>query len=305
MERKPVFLRAEWRDLVMLNYEADPALLRPHVPAGTELDAFEGKTYMSLVGFRFCRTKLFGKLPVPLHGEFEEVNLRFYVRREVNGESRRGVVFLAEIVPKWAVAATARLVYGENYVCLPMRHRIECADSQNQRVAGAKKANGETETGLRPSLPGTASKRGAGRYHESQARVQEIQSPAAKYEFRLRGEWCRLWARGEGEAAEAREGSVEQFITEHYWGYTQEKTGAQEARARHPKAGAGGGHKGSLEYHVAHVPWKVWITEDAGFEGDGSALYGVELARVIRRKPDSAFLAEGSEVTVYRGENFG
>src|ERR1700674_6071190 len=108
-----VFLSAEWRDLVMLNYQVDPSLLNEYVPAGTVLDSFGGRTYVSLVGFRFCHTKLFGSLSVPFHTDFDEVNLRFYVRRKEGNENRRGVVFIAEIVPKRAIAKTARLIYGE------------------------------------------------------------------------------------------------------------------------------------------------------------------------------------------------
>src|SRR5271165_5937221 len=118
-ERKRVFLSAEWRDLVMLNYEVDPELLNRRIPPGTMLDSFDGKTYLSLVGFQFRNTKLFGFLPIPLHADFEEVNLRFYVRRKQGNEDRRGVVFVAEIVPKRAVAEVARLAYGENYISLP------------------------------------------------------------------------------------------------------------------------------------------------------------------------------------------
>src|SRR3989442_11688234 len=121
---KTVFLWAEWRDLVMLNYEVDPRSLDKSVPCGTVLDSFLGKTYVSLVGFRFCRTKLFGSLAVPLHSDFDEVNLRFYVRRKEGDENRRGVVFIAEIVPKQAVATVARLLYGGNYVCLAIKHPL-------------------------------------------------------------------------------------------------------------------------------------------------------------------------------------
>ncbi|MGH9730547.1 MAG: YqjF family protein [Candidatus Acidiferrales bacterium] len=119
-----VFLSAEWRNLVMLNYEVDPDILRRRVPRGTEVDSFRGKTFVSLVGFQFLRTKLFGFLPVPFHADFEEVNLRFYVRRREGNEVRRGVVFIREIVPKRGVARIARLIYGENYICCPMRHVI-------------------------------------------------------------------------------------------------------------------------------------------------------------------------------------
>jgi len=126
---KRVFLSAEWLNLVMLNYEVQPSLLNCYLPAGTSLDSFDGKTYVSLVGFRFLRTKLFGLFPVPFHRDFDEVNLRFYVRRKAGNEIRRGVVFIAEIVPRRAIAATARIVYGENYRHAPMRHRIETPEA--------------------------------------------------------------------------------------------------------------------------------------------------------------------------------
>ena len=118
----PVFLTARWLDLAMLSYEADPALLAPRVPPGTELDRFQGKLYVSMVGFRFHDTRVRG-ISIPGHRRFEEVNLRFYVRREANGESRRGVCFVKEIVPRRAIAWVARRFYNENYVRFPMRHR--------------------------------------------------------------------------------------------------------------------------------------------------------------------------------------
>src|SRR5215469_12350333 len=95
---KGVFLSAEWRDLVMLNYEVEPSVLIRHLPHGTSLDSFKGRTYLTLVGFRFCRTKLLGRFTVPFHADFDEVNLRFYVRRREGGDDRRGVVFIAEVV---------------------------------------------------------------------------------------------------------------------------------------------------------------------------------------------------------------
>ena len=118
------FLTAEWRWLAMLNYEVPPALLRPLVPAGTELDEWGGVTYASVVGFMFLRTRVLG-IPIPFHRDFEELNLRFYVRRKGPEGWRRGVVFVKEIVPRFAIAAVARWVYNENYAALPMRHRNE------------------------------------------------------------------------------------------------------------------------------------------------------------------------------------
>ena len=98
----------------MANYEVSPELLMPRVPAGTELDLQDGKCFVSLVGFMFLDTRVMDFL-VPCHVNFEEVNLRFYVKRETAGETRRGVVFIKEIVPKTAIAAVARHLYGEPY----------------------------------------------------------------------------------------------------------------------------------------------------------------------------------------------
>jgi uncharacterized protein YqjF (DUF2071 family) len=119
----PVFLSAEWRSLAMLNYEADPGILRPLVPRGTELDTWDGKHFISLVGFMFLNTKVRG-MAVPFHRNFEEVNLRFYVRHKDGHQWRRGVVFIKEIVPRFAIATIARVLYNENYVAMPMRHFI-------------------------------------------------------------------------------------------------------------------------------------------------------------------------------------
>ncbi len=118
------FLNAEWRKLAIANYEVDPSVLERHVPYGTELDLWNGTCYVSLVGFMFLNTKLLG-FKIPFHINFEEVNLRFYVRRKVDGEWRRGVVFIKEIVPKPALTFVANTVYKEHYETMPMLHRWE------------------------------------------------------------------------------------------------------------------------------------------------------------------------------------
>ncbi len=116
------FLTARWQDLIMANYEVDPSLLVGSVPNGTELDLQDGKCFVSLVGFMFLDTRVLG-LPIPFHVNFEEVNLRFYIKREVNDEVRRAVCFVKEIVPRFAIASVARVVYGEPYECWQMSHR--------------------------------------------------------------------------------------------------------------------------------------------------------------------------------------
>ncbi len=127
-------LQARWVHLVMLNYEVDPDVLQPFVPAGTVLDSFNGKYFASIVGFQFRNARLFG-IPIPFHQCFEEVNLRFYVRREMPDGPRRGVVFVKEIVPKAAITWMAQRLYNENYVTMPMCHLDEVGTSPRPGVS--------------------------------------------------------------------------------------------------------------------------------------------------------------------------
>jgi hypothetical protein len=232
-----VFLTAEWRNLVLLNYEVDPALISPFVPWGVELDYWNSRVFLTLVGFQFLKTRVCG-LAVPFHSNFDEVNLRFYVRRDAGGgETRRGVVFIKEIVPRPAITFVARKVYNENYVTLPMAHDISAA-------------NGGVN---------------------------------ATYRWRHDGAWSELSLATQGGPEPLRESSLEQFIAEHFWGYSVQRDG------------------GSVEYRVEHPSWRVWQAGEAEFRGKVEKLYGGEFAAVLRRKPASAFLAEGSAVRVMRG----
>lgn len=234
LEENPTspFLQAHWRWLVMLNYEIAPSVVRHYLPAGTELDFFEGKTYVSLVGFLFLSTRIKG-IPIPFHRNFEEVNLRFYVRRKSEEGWRRGVVFIKEIVPRWAIAWVARAFYNENYISLPMNHQ-----------------------------------------------------PAAeehRYSWQIHGDWNHLAARRVGEPAFAGAGTQEEFITEHYWGYAAQPDG------------------GTVEYRVEHLPWRIWQVEETTTRVSVTELYGPEFIQPLTQKPASAFVAEGSPVTVYKG----
>ena len=235
------FLTAEWRWLAMLNYAVEPILLEPLVPKSTLLDLHEGQAYVSMVGFMFQKTRLLS-LPIPWHRDFEEVNLRFYVRREIEGEVRRGVCFIKELVPRWAIATVARAAYNEPYVALPMRHAI---------VEGSSR------------LPGGS-------------------SPSAQYEWKHAGRWNGLSLRATGEAQPLVSGSHEEFITEHYWGYTAQRDGS------------------SIEYRVEHPSWSVWQAETAELDCNVASLYGAQFAEPLSRPPDTAFLADGSAVAVYR-----
>lgn len=123
------FLTAEWRRLILVNYAIDPALLLPYLPKHTELDAWNDMHYVSLVGFMFKNTRLLG-IKVPFHVNFEEVNLRFYVKHHDGQNWKRGVVFIKEIVPKPALTLVANTIYKEHYQTLPMQHNWQQIDSK-------------------------------------------------------------------------------------------------------------------------------------------------------------------------------
>lgn len=235
------FLTARWHDLAMINYPVDPVILADLVPPGTELDSWRGATYVSMVGFRFLRTKVLG-VPVPFHRNFDEVNLRFYVRRETPVGPRRGVVFVKEIVPRAAIAWVARTLYNERYVALPMRHKT--------------------------SLPAPGSN-GVG---------------SASYEWRTGSRWNGLSVNVEGPAQFRPEDSEEAFITEHYWGYVAQRDG------------------GTLEYQVEHPRWRVWTGVSCRLDCDVERLYGSRFREALEGKPNSSFVADGSEVAVRRGD---
>lgn len=138
------FLKAEWRKLILANYVVDEDLLYKYVPFGTELDLWKGKCYVSLVGIMFQNTKVL-RLKIPFHVNFEEVNLRFYVKHFDKGEWKRGVVFIKEIVPKSAISFIANTLYNENYETLPMTH-IWNENKDSRTVSYSWEKSGSTQS---------------------------------------------------------------------------------------------------------------------------------------------------------------
>jgi uncharacterized protein YqjF (DUF2071 family) len=234
------FLTAEWRYLAMLNYELEPAILRRFVPRGTELDSWNRKTFVSMVGFLFLNTRVMG-IPILFHENFEEINLRVYVRRRAEDGWRRGVVFIKEIVPRAAIAWLARWLYNENYVALPTGNALS----------------------------------------RSSADAKNIESAKYFWTFQKRAQFLEVVT--DGMPRHFLEGSEEEFIAQHYWGYAAQRNG------------------GTVEYRVDHPVWRIWQARSARLDCDGEKLYGKEFAKFLQVRPSSAFLAEGSAVTVYRG----
>jgi hypothetical protein len=109
------------------------------------------------------------------------------------------------------------------------------------------------------------------------------QDGTVEYGFRSSGRWAALSVRPEGDPRPAEPGSLAEFIAEHYWGYAAQPDG------------------GTVEYQVEHPPWRVQGAGSASLECDVAALYGPEFVGPLSGPPRSAFLAEGSPVTVHRG----
>ena len=134
IRKKPVFLRGKWNHLLFANYEVDPTVLQDHTPRGTILDSWNEKIFLSLVAFRFSETSVLG-IPALGWRNFDEVNLRFYVKCKIDQETKNGVVFIKEIVPSWLVSKTANLLYGENYQNKEMHSSIEFISSSIKNVS--------------------------------------------------------------------------------------------------------------------------------------------------------------------------
>lgn len=231
------FLTAAWRKLIMAQYAVDPSTLAPWLPRGTELDLFHGQCFVSLVGFLFDRVRIKG-LPIPGYTRFEEINLRFYVRRvEEDGTVKRGVVFVREIVPRAMITLVANLLYDEPYATMPTRHTI---------------------------------------YHPAH-------TLRVNYEWKDRGPWYAMEVVAKPQAAAITPGSVEDFITEHYWGYTKRRNDR------------------TAEYEVRHPRWQVYPVLRHSISADFGALYGPAFAHLDSADPDSVLLAEGSAVSVHSG----
>jgi uncharacterized protein YqjF (DUF2071 family) len=226
------FLTAEWRKLAIANYAADNQLLQRYLPHKTEIDLYNNTCYVSLVGFMFMNTRLRG-CRIPFHINFQEVNLRFYVRYKDGQEWKRGVVFIKEIVPRPALSFVANTVYKENYETMPMKHFWELKND----------------------------------------------SLYVEYKWKKKN-WHTLQVTADKNAEPIAEGSEEEFITEHYWGYTklnQLKTS---------------------EYRVEHPRWQVYKVNNYAIDVDFSGVYGNEFSFLNKETPKSVFLAEGSEIIV-------
>jgi len=236
------FLTAEWRKLIMAQYEVAPEVLAPHLPRGVELDLFhpldgEPRCYVSLVSFLFEKVRPKG-VAVPMHTRFEEINLRFYVRRrEADGSVKRGVVFIREFVPRRAIAWVARRFYEEPYVAIPTTSEIS--------------SSGETLT--------------------------------AKYGWKMGGRWHTLSAAAYRPARAIAPGSEEEFVTEHYWGYTKRSDGSTSV------------------YQVEHPRWETYRLQSYEIAVDFEKLYGREFGFLKDQWVSSVLMAEGSAVTVLSG----
>jgi uncharacterized protein YqjF (DUF2071 family) len=236
MKKKPIFLTAFWKNLVMINYEINPDLLKDFIPHKTETDFFNSKCFVSLVGFMFLNTKVLG-IPVPLHINFEEVNLRFYVKHKSGNEWKRGVTFIKEIVPKNLIRLVANNIYSEKYDAMPMKNILEVTENELN----------------------------------------------VEYRWLFQNNWNYIKATAEKNSFFALPDSEEEFITEHYHGYTK-VTGEKTS-----------------EYRVEHPKWKLYPIKSYEINCDFGKLYGTRFSFLSNTAASSIFLAEGSEIIVRKG----
>lgn len=227
------FLTAKWQKLIMANYAVDPILLLPYLPKHTELDLFEGKAFVSLVGFMFLNSKILG-LPMPFMGSFEEVNLRFYVKRWVDNDWRRGVVFVNETVPYKAVAIIANWLYKEHYTAIPTKHKW-FSEGNNQQV---------------------------------------------NYYWKKNGNWNDMQLNASVYSKKMAEKSVEEFIFEHYYGYTRVDAAT------------------TIEYKIEHPSWEIYPVNNYTINCDFKSMYGDAFEHLKTVQPNSIMLAEGSSIAV-------
>jgi uncharacterized protein YqjF (DUF2071 family) len=222
------FLKAYWKNLILINYSIDPEILQPYIPNGTTLDLHNGKCYISLVGFMFKNTRVLG-LKLKNHVNFEEVNLRFYVKQN----NKRGVVFIKEIVPKPLITIIANSIYKEHYQTMKMKHTI----NEN------KKSN------------------------------------FYQYQWLIDNEWQSISVTTEKIPKIIMEDTLDEFITEHYFGYT--KNGSK-----------------TLEYEVKHPKWKHLQVIGYDIDVDFKKTYGQSFKFLSSKKPKSVILAIGSKITI-------
>ncbi len=228
-----IFLKARWENLIMANYEVNPELLKPYLPNGVEIDFFEQKAFVSLVGFMFKNTSIFS-IPIPFLGTFEEINLRFYVKRKDGPVIKRGVVFINETVPYKPVAWLANKLYKEHYIAIPTKNTI----------------------------------------------LTSPQTKSIIYDWKINQSWNQIKVESSNKQEEMLPGSKEEFIFEHYFGYTKLNDFQ------------------SQEYRVNHPRWKVNKILDYAIDCDFKSMYGETFAHLGQQKPSSVILAEGSEVSV-------
>ena len=228
-----LFLKANWENIIMANYEIEPSILIPFLPKGVEIDFFNEKAYISLVGFMFKKTKLFN-IPIPWFGDFEEINLRFYVVRKENDEIKRGVVFINETIPYRIVAWIANKLYKEHYTVVPTKHEIITENS-----------------------------------------IQKI-----KFEWLLNKNWQSIYVESSTKSNFMKKGSLENFIYEHYYGYTKVDENKTE------------------EYKLQHPSWETSEVINYEIDCDFKAMYGNSFSVLNQTKPTAVFIAKGSSVGV-------
>ena len=222
----------------MVNYAVDPSVILPLIPGGTELDTFNGECLISLIGFMFENTRLYN-YRIPFHVNFEEVNLRFYVKRREGDVCRRGVVFIKEFVPRRAICFVANTFFNERYSAKAMSHF----------------------------------------YNENNGMIN------LGYHWKHSKKWNRIEAMADSTPSPMLPGSAEEFIAEHYRGYSKYN------------------HTTTVEYTVEHPAWEIFKVHTAVVDCDFASVYGNKFSMLQQQEPASVLVAKGSPVRILNKRN--
>ncbi len=116
---RPVMVQS-WNEIVFVHWRYDPSEVQRLLPAGVEVDTFDGSAWVGLIPFHMDGLGFPPSIlhPLPHVGSFPEVNIRTYVR----SRGRRGVYFLSLDIDRYLPAVVARLGYRIPYCVGDVRH---------------------------------------------------------------------------------------------------------------------------------------------------------------------------------------
>ena len=101
-----------------------------------------------------------------------------------------------------------------------------------------------------------------------------------EYQWKVKSRWNNIKVVASTTKQKIVAGSMEEFIFEHYYGYTK-------VNSNH-----------SIEYRINHPSWEINPIQEYSIDCDFAAFYGTDFDMLNNKEPQSIMLAEGSEISV-------